>query len=149
MILGIDLGSKTGWSLIKEGKRISSGTEKLQGKELADRFLYSQEFFGSLIENPGLEAVYFEHVRRFMSSQAALVYCGLLAILMCQCQNRGIPFISLSPTEIKKYATGSGKASKEEMTEAATNLTGHKPIDDNEADAIIIGLLGYNQFSKH
>lgn len=48
------------------------------------------------------------------------------------CERRETP-----PTTIKKFATGSGRASKAEMIEAVTQW-GFKPANDHEADAIAL-----------
>lgn len=41
---------------------------------------------------------------------------------------------------MKKFATGNGRAEKPDMVNAANLLSKRPVIDDNEADAILIGL---------
>ncbi len=131
MILGIDIGTTTGYALVdKQGVCKASGSKKFKSSDLGKRFLEAREFFAALLNITNLPPeeqvliVYYERVRRFMSSQAALVYCGILAQLMTCCVERGITLEEFSPTEIKKFAVGKGKASKEEMIIAAEERTG-------------------------
>ena len=66
---------------------------------------------------------------------AAHCYGGFLASLCAWCELHGIPYAGVPVGTIKKHATGKGNANKETMIESAVNR-GHRPKDDNEADAI-------------
>jgi len=48
----------------------------------------------------------------------------------------GIEVDSVHSATIKKHATGSGRASKEDMIKACQEKLGVEPMDDNEADAL-------------
>lgn len=146
MILGIDIGTTTGWSFVAEDGRVTeTESKKFKAPTLAGRFMEARTLFETLIQQ-GCEVVYYERVRRFMSSQAALVYCGILAQLMIVCEESDIPLEELSPTEIKKFAIGKGKASKQEMIDAAEAVSGIRGRDDNAADATHAALLGYSRY---
>lgn len=88
----------------------------------------------------GIDAVYFEEVRRHLGVDAAHAYGGFMAHLTAWCEHHQIPYQGIPVGTIKKHATGKGNASKDEMIAAARNL-GHSPADDNEADAL--ALLAY------
>ncbi len=85
----------------------------------------------------GLDAVYFEEVRRHAGIDAAHAYGGFMAHLTAWCEHHQIPYQGVPVGTIKKHATGKGNASKDEML-AAARLRGHVPADDNEADALAI-----------
>ncbi len=85
----------------------------------------------------GLEAVYFEEVRRHAGVDAAHAYGGFLATLTAWCEHHGIPYSGVPVGTIKKSATGKGNADKAAMVDAARRL-GHRPQDHNEADAILL-----------
>jgi len=85
----------------------------------------------------GIDAVYFEEVRRHAGVDAAHAYGGFLATLTAWCEHHGIPYQGVPVGTIKKHATGKGNASKDEMV-ASIRARGHKPIDDNEADALAL-----------
>ena len=49
-----------------------------------------------------------------------------------------IPCFSWTPSHLKKWLTGSGRATKEQMIEAVSSRFGIKTDDDNIADAITV-----------
>lgn len=85
----------------------------------------------------GIDAVYFEEVRRHIGTDAAHVFGGLLAMLTAWCEDHGIPYQGVAVATIKRFATGRGNADKQAMI-AAVRQRGFEPVDDNEADAIAI-----------
>lgn len=85
----------------------------------------------------GIDSLHFEEVRRHVSTDAAHAYGGLLATLTSWCEHHQIPYQGVPVGTIKKYATGKGNASKDEMI-TAMRRRGHVPTDDNEADALAI-----------
>lgn len=85
----------------------------------------------------GIDAVYFEEVRRHLGVDAAHAYGGFMAHLTAWCEHHQIPYQGIPVGTIKKHATGKGNASKDEMI-AAMKALGHSPTDDNEADALAL-----------
>lgn len=53
--------------------------------------------------------------------------------------------LDVTPAGIKAWATGSGKASKEDMIRAADRLIGRTPRTEHEADAILLGLYTHEK----
>ena len=85
----------------------------------------------------GIDAVYFEEVRRHAGVDAAHAYGGFLAHLTAWCEHHQIPYQGVPVGTIKKHATGKGNASKDAMISAAREI-GLDPQDDNEADALAL-----------
>jgi Holliday junction resolvasome RuvABC endonuclease subunit len=85
----------------------------------------------------GIDAVYFEEVRRHAGTDAAHIYGGFLAALSSWCEQHGIAYQGVPVGTIKRFATGKGNAHKQAMI-AAIRERGFEPKDDNEADAIAI-----------
>ena len=85
----------------------------------------------------GVDAVYFEEVRRHIGTDAAHVFGGLLATLTSWCEQHSLPYQGVPVGTIKRFATGKGNADKAAMI-AAIRERGFEPADDNEADAIAI-----------
>lgn len=56
----------------------------------------------------------------------------------------GIPYEEVSPTTVKKKMSGSGKADKKAMVEAVNRYFNISITDDNQADALALGLIGQN-----
>jgi crossover junction endodeoxyribonuclease RuvC len=53
--------------------------------------------------------------RRHMSTDAAHVHGGLLAVMQAECEARQLPYAGIPVGTIKKAATGKGNAGKGEM----------------------------------
>ncbi|HEX7121970.1 MAG TPA: hypothetical protein VF178_06315 [Gemmatimonadaceae bacterium] len=85
----------------------------------------------------GIDAVYFEEVRRHVGVDAAHAYGGFMAHLTAWCEHHQIPYRGVPVGTIKKHATGKGNAGKDAVI-AAVRAWGFDPADDNEADALAI-----------
>ncbi len=143
-LLALDLGTTTGWALHARDGSITSGFASFKPQRFEGggmRFLRFKRWLTEIKQSAdGIDAVYFEEVRRHLGVDAAHAYGGFMAHLTAWCEHHQIPYQGIPVGTIKKHATGKGNASKDEMIAAARNL-GHSPADDNEADAL--ALLAY------
>lgn len=143
-LLALDLGTTTGWALHARDGSITSGSASFKPQRFEGggmRFLRFKRWLTEIKQSAdGIDAVYFEEVRRHLGVDAAHAYGGFMAHLTAWCEHHQIPYQGIPVGTIKKHATGKGNASKDEMIAAARNL-GHSPADDNEADAL--ALLAY------
>ena len=57
-----------------------------------------------------------------------------------------IPCTAVHTGTLKKFAAGSGTADKARMIEAAGKILGRAPIDDNEADAVMLAAYAFQQY---
>ncbi len=140
-ILGLDLGTRTGWALLGRDGCITSGTEYFKPQRFEGggmRYLRFKRWLTEVKQAAGdINAVYFEEVRRHVGVDAAHAYGGFMAHLTAWCEHHQIPYQGVPVGTIKKHATGKGNASKDEMI-AAMQANGHPVTDDNEADALAI-----------
>jgi crossover junction endodeoxyribonuclease RuvC len=143
-ILGIDPGTKCGWAVLKDGKRVASGVWNLAprrheggGMRFVRLVVYLKE-----IEALEIDAVGYEEVRRHMGVDAAHIYGGIVATIQTWCESAKPqrPYLGIPVATAKKVATGKGNAKKEAMVAAAVGRFGVAPADDNEADALFIAL---------
>lgn len=88
-----------------------------------------------LHEATGFTHVGYEQVRRHMSTDAAHLHGALVAAIQEWCLSKEIAFESVGVGTLKKFWTGNGAASKEQMKDAARKR-GFEPASDNEADAL-------------
>lgn len=141
IILALDLGTTTGWALMDRDGSIVSGTESFKPHRFEGggmRFLRFKRWLTELKQTSnGIDAVYFEEVRRHLGVDAAHAYGGFMAHLTAWCEHHQIPYQGVPVGTIKKHTTGKGNASKDEMI-AAMKALGHSPSDDNEADALAL-----------
>ena len=140
-ILALDLGTRTGWALLDTNGTITSGTEQFKPQRFEGggmRFLRFKRWLAELLTAcDHINAVYFEEVRRHAGVDAAHAYGGFMGHLTAWCEHHGIPYQGVPVGTIKKHATGKGNAGKDEMI-ASVSQRGHRPGDDNEADALAI-----------
>jgi Holliday junction resolvasome RuvABC endonuclease subunit len=140
-ILALDLGTTTGWALHGADGHITSGSERFRPQRFEGggmRYLRFRRWLTEINQAcDGIDCLYFEEVRRHAGVDAAHAYGGFLATLAAWCEQHDIPYQGVPVGTIKKHATGKGNASKNEMV-ASIRARGHKPIDDNEADALAL-----------
>jgi hypothetical protein len=142
-IITLDLGTKTGWAIKRESSSlITSGVmdftpSRYDGGGM--RFVRFRAWLRMLEFDDPLEAIYFEEVRAHAGTDAAHIYGGFLAHLTEWCESRPspLPYQGVPVGTIKKFATGKGNASKQEVI-AAMIERGHRINNDNEADALAL-----------
>lgn len=91
--------------------------------------------------NAGVDLVVYEAARNAGPKMqgALVVQAELQGVITLWCEDCGIEYKGLSPSEIKKHATGKGNASKEMMIASAKAKFPQANIqDDNTADALWI-----------
>jgi Holliday junction resolvasome RuvABC endonuclease subunit len=101
-----------------------------------------------------VDMVVFEDVRNHAGVFAAHVYGGFVAQLAAVCEELKIPYQGFGVKPIKKFITGSGNASKQDVINAVQTrgyrpMAENRPLDDNEADAIALLLLAENALAKN
>lgn len=147
--MALDLATKTGWALW-DGSRIESGVQdftKRRGESNGMLFLnFNRWLEGQLALNQVMpparcvDLIVFEQAHH-RGGAATEIAVGLMTRVLEYGARYGIDHTSVHSMTLKKWATGSGKASKESMIQAArrrgfTHLD-YIP-DDNEADALLI-----------
>jgi Holliday junction resolvasome RuvABC endonuclease subunit len=140
-VLALDLGTHTGWAIRRNGVVVSGTWHFTPGRYEGGgmRFLRFRKQVGEALELAGIEAVYFEEVRRHLGTDAAHVYGGMLGVLTSLLEERSIPYQGVPVGTLKKWGTGKGNADKEKMIAAARERFPLDVIeDDNQADALIV-----------
>ena len=143
----LDLATTTGYAAVASGV-LCSGTFKCKAnpkQTWGEGFLNFRTWLREFLDVEKPDKLFYEEVMRWSSGDAAKVYCGLRAIMLLECWQRGVTVVGLSVGSIKKHATGSGKADKQQMILAAKKRWKVTPKDDNEADALAILSLGLTQ----
>lgn len=144
-ILALDQATVTGWAVVEDtGAVIASGVwtladPKRTGESRGMRYIRFRHHLAETIEayHPAMVC----HEQTLLRGGAATeIANGLKALILEAAAERGLEVSCVHTTELKKWATGSGRAEKPDMMDAALFLSGRSPCDDNEADAILIGL---------
>lgn len=138
IIVGLDLGTKTGWAILIDGT-IESGTWDFSPRRFDGGGMRFLRFRWHLSELLGTMAgpieIYFEEVRAHKGVDAAHIYGGFMAHLTSICEEMKIPYLGIPVGTIKRTATGKGNCNKAAMIAAAKRKWPDFTGDDNEADA--------------
>ena len=143
-ILAIDPATLCGWAAWDDVE-VCSGVWNLKpgrGETPGVRFLRFEACLRlAMMEPPRIVAWEQSH----QQGNASAVYNGLKAIMQKQVAKwvrcHDVDVLTCNNTTLKKWSTGSGRASKEDMIQAAMarycEYTLHL-LDDNEADALLL-----------
>lgn len=137
-ILAVDLATQLGWAQ-RVDRLINSGTISFKprnGESPGMRFLNFEGWLRSMIKVNDFDIIAYEqaHLR---GAAATEVIVGMIVILKKLCAEYAIEYTDRHTGTIKKFATGHGKASKEDMVNVARlKFPGQKIEDDNQADAL-------------
>lgn len=145
-ILALDQATLCGYAVVRDnGERIESGTWRLAdtkrtGESRGMRYLrFRHALLDILDKYPEISLICHEQTL-LRGGAATEIANSLKGVILMVAAERGLEVSCVHTTELKKWATGSGTADKADMIESAWMLSGHAPVDDNEADALLIGL---------
>lgn len=147
MILAIDAATKTGWCLIKDGKIYESGVQdfsKRRGESNGAMFLRFRNWLSRLMDLNVKFVVYEQAHHR--GGAATEICVNLTGRVQEACAEKGVEYATVHTGTLKKWACGSGKADKDQMMARAVALLGRPPLDDNEADACLMGAWAYEEY---
>lgn len=138
MVLAIDQATLTGYA-IGLGKVIKDvGTKDFKIKKKDERgwkWSLFEIWLNHIIDKECIDVII--HEAEFGGGNRALIHSSkLVGIIEKVAYERKIELYSVQPKVLKKFATGSGNASKETMINFAQSRYGYGGIDDNEADAL-------------
>ena len=146
-VLALDIASATGWAVLGGG-RITSGVvhfiRRHGMKTKPDehpgivhlRFL---QWLRPMLTDTKPDVVVYERAGHFKSVAAAEICHGFRSILMANCAYSNIKVVPYRPTEVKKFATGTGNADKKKMMAEASKRWPDVPfMTHDEADAYFL-----------
>ena len=150
MLLALDCATKTGYCLIDEntGIIIDSGVmnfKRKPGERLGILHNNFRKWLEGYISIHSVTSLCYEKAQ-FRGLWAAALCVGMTTVVEEVTAVKNIPVYGVMPNSLKKYSTGSGKAKKPAMIKVAKVYLNRQPIDDNEADAVCIGMWGYKEF---
>jgi Holliday junction resolvasome RuvABC endonuclease subunit len=149
MILAIDAATKTGWALIKSGMVYESGVQdfgKKRGESNGIMFIRFRKWLTAMLYDNKADFVVYEQSGVFRSGAASEIALNLTGRVQEICEQHFIQYVCYAPTALKKFATGAGKADKPAMIKACEQKSGKVVKDDDEADAILLGLMAYEEY---
>jgi Holliday junction resolvasome RuvABC endonuclease subunit len=150
-ILALDLATKTGWAT---NAPEYSGVENFRNSTRDSRGMIYVRFgkwFNEMLESYTPSLIVYEQLH-LRGAAATELLTGLLGQMercieeYCYNRNTKIEHASIHSGTIKKFATGKGNASKEQMMKSYYDRFGKDPEDDNECDARFLLELSKEKF---
>jgi crossover junction endodeoxyribonuclease RuvC len=148
MFLGLDISStSTGVALVEGLEVFRTYTLKIESKDSIERAVCQHRELDEILRgtnapviNPKFAIIESYAFRARGRYKHMLYEAGTM--LRYTLYNMQIPWMTINPSQLKKFATGSGRADKDAMIEAVTRLTDYVPENDDVADAIWLALAG-------
>jgi crossover junction endodeoxyribonuclease RuvC len=143
-VLGIDPSTHTGWSLQDAGNEFwhDTGEIKYPGKDAGFKrsmWLASQVEAMLVSSTPAL--VVFEGYA-FGAQHNNYLQVEIGTLFRERVYTRGVPYIIVTPGSLKKFATGSGAAKKEQVMMQVYKRWEFEAKTNNESDAFVLAKLG-------
>lgn len=142
-VLGIDPSTHTGWAVVSKDGILETGTAHAD-KKIENRIRRFDDLAQRIIDEVyvgDIDLVVVEdYVRmaRFVSSVSYEVGAIIRRAIVAE----RLPLLEVTPTSLKKFVTGSGKAKKKDVIAAVSELWGFVTKDDNQADALGLAYMG-------
>lgn len=155
MVLGLDLATHTGWALCVDGKIEHSGVWDFS-KTRDGIGMHNGHMFLALNRELSKMTWYGEHrIDGIMYERAhhrggssTRIPLGLVATVLTFAAQARIGVQDVAANTLKKWATGSGGADKCDMMKAASERTGRTIDNDDEADAVLLAMYGWEKLNE-
>lgn len=139
-VLALDLGTKTGFAVLRRDGTIIHGTEAFTPRKSwtpGQRWQRFRVWLAGIIQREQVHAIAYESVHRHIGTDAAHAYGAYLAFVEVAADSHGLTLHPVGVGTVKKHWTGAGNAKKDEMI-AEAKRRGFRPDSDNAADALAI-----------
>ena len=135
-ILALDLASTTGWAIQRENGHVETGTATfLSWLNPGSRWIRFHDWLFKIIDFENPQRIIFEEPFIHMKHRSGIgLSYGFKTITEYLAARNEIPCQGIAPTVLKKWATGHGNATKDQMAIYARSM-GWKLTNDNEVDA--------------
>lgn len=146
---GVDPGSRrTGWGAVSiEGSRmvcVDHGVIRVpEAAPLSERLALIFDALEGHLSRLAPERVFLESVFSHKSAKSALVLGQARGVALLAAAKSGRPVGEVSPSEVKKAVTGSGRATKEQVQQMVQALLGlPEAAPSDAADALSVAIAG-------
>ena len=150
MILALDTATKTGWALILRGSVYESGVQdfsKKRGESNGIMFIRFRRWLTDMLKESKPDMVVYEQTgHSFKNASAMEIAFNLSGRAQEIADEHFVPYTTYTPSALKKFATGKGNADKKAMVEAVYDRIGKRVESDDEADAILLGLMAWEEY---
>lgn len=139
-IMGLDLSiTRTGVGLPDQTTFALVPPKKVTGD---DRLEYLADHIGLAARTAGAELVVIEGLGGVYKGEATRTMPMVHGAIRLELKRHRLPYMLLSPSSLKKFATGNGSANKTQMALAALKRLGREYETDDECDADWLRIAG-------
>lgn len=135
-IIAFDLGQNMAYAHNAYPNKLARGSKSFPNLERAHRLAAIMQWLQIDIQWHLLDAVIYE-TPFARGRDATRSLWGTAGLIEAIASSRNLPVVDAAVPTIKKFATGSGRGSKEEMIAAAKGF-GYKGDNEHEADAVCL-----------
>ncbi len=149
VILALDLASETGYAVQRADGVVLTGIASfLKTLNPGDRWIRFHDWTAGMLDFEEPQLIIFEQPFIHMKHASGLgISYGFKTVLEMLAARRGIKCYGISPSELKKWATGRGNADKSLMLRYARSM-GWNLSNNNEVDAMWLLHFAQDKFSK-
>lgn len=155
IIIGVDVSStRTGvaWEYGSASQQYSGPTHELSPSDWAWRMIEMADFVMDKAKSIGATMAIVEELPsgslKYDKTRTVCERCGLYWRVICSLQEAGIKCHLVSPTSLKKFVTGDGRAEKPQIEREIRRLfPSCLPSNHDEADAKALCVIGYRWHS--
>lgn len=144
-VIGLDMATRTGWAYIDTDSphRLSGHRDfGRPGTPLPDRLLNFRGYLIDMILSKAPHIIVYE-VAHHRGGPATRSGIGMETVLLMEARKMEVTTHGLHSASLKKWATGNGRASKDDMVAIASERDGFSVItNDDEADAVHLARWG-------
>ncbi len=147
-ILALDMATKTGWAVLDGNHIVESGVQdftKGRGESNGLLFLRFRKWLDALVVEAQPRLVAYERAH-YRGGAATELCVGLQTRAQEIAEKYNCLCAPVATTTLKKFSTGRGNADKAEVIVAAARVLGRQPVDDNEADAVMVGMWAASEY---
>lgn len=147
-ILALDTATKTGWAVVEDGRLIESGVQDFSKRRGESNGMMFLNFRRWLMRYPyPVDLIIYEqaHHRGGAATEIGVNLTGRVQEVAAE---GGVEYTTVHTGTLKKWACGHGNADKGAMMDRAGTYLGRKPIDDNEADAVLMAMYAWSEYGE-
>lgn len=140
-LLALDMATRCGFATLTGGVLTSGSQSFARGARShpgTPHGLFDNWLRGALQQHKP-DLVIYESAGFFRSGDAVQICVGMRGVMLAQTAKLGIPVVDYSPTSVKLFWAGGGRAEKSEIMAATRRRCPQiRFADDNESDAIAL-----------
>ena len=156
IVLGIDPGTtRIGWALLKVNKKninpIDYGCWETTKETQGQRLINIAKNLNSLIKKHRPSVVAIEKVFFFKNAKTVMSISEAIGVIILTIEKNHLPYIELTPLEIKSNLLGYGRADKKDIQKTIQYVFSLEvmPKPDDITDALAVALAGINKINKN